>query len=634
MPSRVNIRNYLQDTRLITARLVWISIFMMLLIFILIARVVYLQIANHDRFTTMSQDNRIHLATIPPVRGNIYDRKGRLIAMNSPVYNLEVIPAEVEDFEQMFSNLKQIVSLNDDHIKKFHRIRKQYSRFDAVLLKPGLDEAEMARFAVNQIRFPGVSIKGNLSRNYTSGSSTAHFIGYVGRISDNDLKRVDSSAYRGMNYIGKLGIEASHEDTLKGTIGFEHIETNAHGQTMRVISRTPAVAGKDLHLSVDLALQKAAMRVLGDEKGAIVAIEPSTGDVLAFASMPTYDANLFVNGIDHATYASLREDEKKPLINRAFNGRYAPGSTIKGMVGLAMLNQGIDSGQKVFCPGWFSFPNSEHKYRCWRRGGHGLMNLASAIEQSCDVFFYQISLALGIDGIHDYLVRYGLGRQTGIDLNDEPTALVPTKSWKKRVKGTSWYRGETVISAIGQGYMLTTPLQLAVATATIANRGDYIPPRMVKGYGNPNDAGRYQPLNVIEPIKNTQSNGQFQEVIDAMTAVVHGKRGTARKIGTTATYKMAGKTGTSQVVGIAQNKRYDAKTLAKKYHDHALFIAFAPVDDPQIAIAVVVENGGGGSKTAAPMARKVMDFYFQNRDLPGDYDKFYVLTDNVRSQLP
>ncbi len=625
MPSRFSIRNYLLDTRLITARLVWISLFMLVMVFVLIARVVYLQVVNHDRFTTMSQDNRIQLAIIPPVRGNIYDRKGRLIAMNRPVYNLEVIPAEVEDFEQMFNSLRQIVSLTDSQIKKFQRIRRQYSRYDAVLLKSGLGEAEMARFAVNQIRFPGVSIRGKLSRYYTNGSSTAHFIGYVGRISDSDLKRVDQAAYRGMHYIGKLGIEASHEESLKGTIGFEHIETNAHGQTMRVISRTPAVAGRDLHLSVDLALQKAAMRVLGNEKGAIVAIEPATGDVLAFASMPTYDANLFVNGIDHASYARLREDDDKPLINRAFNGRYAPGSTIKGLVGLAMLNQGIDAGQKVFCRGWFSFPNSEHKYRCWRRGGHGSMNLASAIEQSCDVFFYQISLALGIDGIHDYLDHYGLGRQTGIDLNNEPTALVPSKSWKKRVKGSSWYRGETIISAIGQGYMLATPLQLAVATATIANRGNYITPRMVIGYGNPGDHAGYQALNIAEPVTHSQPAEQFQEVIDAMTAVVHGKRGTARKIGNTAGYKIAGKTGTSQVIGIAQNKRYDAANLPKKYHDHALFIAFAPVDDPQIAVAVVVENGGGGSKTAAPMARKVMDFYFENRNLPGDYDQFYVL---------
>ena len=632
MPSRVNIRNYLLDTRLITARLVWISLFILVLVLILISRVIYLQVVNHDRFTTMSQDNRIELATIVPVRGNVYDRKGRLIAMNRPVYNLEVIPVEVEDFDTMFSSLRQIVNLSDDHIRKFHRIRKQYSRYDSVLLKPGLDEVEMARFAVNQIRFPGVSIKGNLSRHYTSGSATSHFIGYVGRISDSDLKRVDKTQYRGMHYIGKLGIEASHEDALKGTIGFEHIETNAHGQTMRVISRTPAVAGKDLHLSVDLGLQKAAMRVLGEEKGAIVAIEPATGDVLAFASMPTYDANLFVNGIDHSTYSMLREDINKPLVNRAYNGRYAPGSTIKGLVGLAMLNQGIDANQKVFCPGWFSFPNSEHKYRCWRRGGHGLMNLASAIEQSCDVFFYQISLALGIDGIHDYLVRYGLGRKTGIDLNHEPTALVPSKAWKKRVKGTSWYRGETVISAIGQGYMLATPLQLAVATATIANRGAYIPPRFVKGYGNPKDP-RYQELNVVTPVRQNQPAEQFQEVIEAMTAVVHGNRGTARKIGTTAEYTIAGKTGTSQVIGIAQNKRYDAKTLAKKYHDHALFIAFAPVDDPQIAIAVIVENGGGGSKTAAPMARKVMDFYFENRNLPGDYDQFYVINDDIRRKL-
>lgn len=633
MPSRINIRNYLLDTRLITGRLVWVSMLMMLLVTVLILRVIYLQVINHDRFTTMSQENRIRLATIVPVRGNIYDRKGRIIAMNSPVHNLEVIPAEVEDFDLMFSNLRQLVSLSDELISKFHRMRKQSSRYDSVLLKHGLEEAEMARFAVNQIRFPGVSIKGNLSRYYPQGPSTAHFTGYVGRISDSDLKQIDNAAYRGMHYIGKLGIEASHEQSLRGEIGFEHIETNAHGQTIRVISRTPAVAGRDLHLSVDLGLQKAAMRALGQEKGAIVAIEPATGDVLAFASMPTYDANLFVNGIDHTSYALLREDENKPLINRALNGRYAPGSTIKGLVGLAMLNQGIDADQTVFCPGWFSFPNSKHKYRCWRRGGHGLMNLASAIEQSCDVFFYQISLALGIDGIHDYLVQYGLGRQTGIDLNYEPTALVPSKSWKKQVKGSSWYRGETVISAIGQGYMLATPLQLAVATATIANRGKYIQPRMVKGYGDPEDDFRYQPLSVSEPVIINQPPEQFQKVIDAMTAVVHGNRGTARKIGQTADYKIAGKTGTSQVIGIAQNQRYDAETLDKKFHDHALFIAFAPVDDPQIALAVVVENGGGGSRTAAPMAKVVMDFYFENRNLPGDYDEFYVSNDSLLSKI-
>ena len=633
MHSRFNIRNYLQETRVITARLVWVSLLMLTLMVILITRVVYLQIIHHDRFTTMSQDNRIQLATITPVRGNIYDRKGRLMAMNKPVYNLQVIPAEVEDFEQMFYELRQTVELSDEQINKFHRIRKQYSKYDAILLKSGLNELEMARFAVNQIRFPGVSIKGNLSRFYADGASTAHIIGYVGRISDNDLKHIDRKEYRGMHYIGKLGIEASYEDVLRGTLGIEQIETNAHGQTMRVISRTAPVAGKDLQLSFDLGLQRAAMRALGEEKGAVVAIEPATGDLLAFASMPTYDANLFVNGIDYDTYGSLRDDPRKPLINRAYNGRYAPGSTIKGMVGLAMLNQGISADEKVFCPGWFSFPNSEHKYRCWRRGGHGTMTLASAIEQSCDVFFYQISLALGIDGIHDYLSKFGMGRKTGVDLVDEPTALVPSKKWKKQVKNSSWYRGETVISAIGQGYMLATPLQLAASTATIANKGTYITPRMVIGYGNPHEPQDYSSIDISTPITTDQSVEQFEDVISAMNSVVHGSRGTARRIGKTAKYTIAGKTGTSQVVGIAQNKRYDAENLAKKFHDHALFIAFAPVEDPQIAVAVIVENGGSGSKTAAPIARKVMDYYFENRHLPGDYDRFYVDNNNLNTVL-
>lgn len=621
---RVKIRNYLSETRLITNRLIWVLILMFILIFLLVGRIAYLQIVNHEQYSTLSQDNQIRLSTIVPVRGNIYDRKGRLLAMNRPVYNLEVIPAEVEDFDLTFAQLKQIVGLTDQQIRKFQKTRHQYSRYESILLKSGLDEQEMARFAVNQIRFPGFSIKGNLSRFYASGESTAHVIGYVGRISDNDLKSIDRNAYRGMHYIGKLGIEASYEQQLRGELGYEYIETNAHGQTMRVISRTPPTAGQDLHLSLDLGLQNAAMRALGDEKGAVVAIEPATGDVLALASMPTYDANLFVNGIDHETYDALREDDKRPLLNRAYNGRYAPGSTIKGLVGLAALELGVSPDRTVFDPGWFSFPNSEHKYRCWRHGGHGTVNLHKAIEQSCDVYFYETSLSLGIDGIHNFLKKYGLGRRTGIDLKNEPTALVPSKKWKKEVRGGSWYKGETIIAAIGQGYMLATPLQLAVSTATISNRGAYIKPRLVKGYGDPTDLANYEGASIARPVHNDQPNEHFKVVIDAMKSVVHGSRGTARKIGETAQYTIAGKTGTAQVIGIAQNKKYDASKLDKKFHDHALFIAFAPVEDPQIAVAVIVENGGSGSRTAAPIARTVMDFYFENRNLPGDYDNFYV----------
>ena len=526
---RVKIRNYLSETRLITNRLIWVLIFIFVLTFLLIGRVAYLQIVNHEQYSTLSQDNQIRLSTIVPVRGNIYDRKGRLLAMNKPVYNLEVVPAEVEDFDLMFNELRKVVDLSDQQITKFHKIRNQYSRYESVLLKSGLDEQEMARFAVNQIRFPGFSIKGNLSRHYTSGNSTSHVIGYVGRISDNDLKSIDRKAYRGMHYIGKLGIEASYEQQLRGELGYEYIETNAHGQTMRVISRTPPTAGKDLHLSLDLGLQNAAMRSLGDEKGAVVAIEPATGDVLAFASMPSYDANLFVNGIGHQAYSALRDNEKRPLLNRAYNGRYAPGSTIKGLVGLAALKLGVSPDKQVFDKGWFSFPKSEHKYRCWRRGGHGTVTLHKAIEQSCDVYFYEISLALGIDGIHNFLTKYGLGRRTGIDLNHEPTALVPSKKWKKEVRGGSWYKGETIISAIGQGYMLATPLQLAISTATIANRGAYITPRLVKGYGDPADTSTYENLSIARPQHNEQPKEQFNEVIEAMKSVVHGKRGYSEK---------------------------------------------------------------------------------------------------------
>jgi len=609
----IPVRNYLQESRLVHGRIIFIFGIVVVLTTILVARLTYIQSSQHQRFSILAQDNRINLAPLPPVRGLIYDRNGEILANNIRVYNLEILPNKVEDLDDTLRELSQLVFLADEDMDRFKALLKRRPSFERQTLRANLNEEEAALLAVNLHRFPGVDLKARLQRNYPQKDLSAHVVGYVGRISIDDLEKIDQNNYRGLEYIGKSGIEAFYETTLIGKPGFERIETNAHGRVVRSLDQRSPESGQNIHLSLDTKLQRKSMDALAGYEGAVVAIEPSTGDVLAFASVPTYDPNPFVNGISNKDYSALRSSEQKPLLNRALYGRYAPGSTIKGFMLLTGMENGIDRNNSIYCPGWYRLPNRKHQYRDWKRNGHGSVDAYDSIVQSCDVYFYRLANQIGIDQIHEGMSRFGFGKQTGIDLLGEPSGLMPSREWKQRVRDQAWYPGETVITGIGQGYMLVTPLQLAASTATLANRGKRVVPRFLTEIENPQS----QISESIEPkfasVEKLKTIDAYDYVIRSMRDVVHSSKGTARRINHDIRYEMAGKTGTAQVKSIPQNERYNESKTEKKFRDHSLFIGFAPIEDPKIAIAVVVEHAGSGSRTAAPIARKLIDYYLIDR---------------------
>jgi penicillin-binding protein 2 len=613
---QLQLKDYLRETNLIYSRLIALVVLLGLLTLALVGRIWYLQIYQYQRFAVLSKDNRVRVIPVPPVRGQIYDRNGKVLAENIPVFTLEILPTEVRDMDSLLDDLAQIVRVSPNEISKFKSQVRRRPSFEAQVLKVSLSEDEVARFVVNKHRFIGAQVQARLQRYYPYAGELVHVLGYVGRINQKEAATIDRAAYKGTDYIGKLGIEAQYEHDLLGEVGFEQVETNAHGQRVRTLDRSPPVSGEDIYLNIDAELQVKAREYLDGRRGSVIAIEPATGDVLAFVSNPVYDPNKFVNGIDHRSYNTLREDIDRPLLNRALNGRYAPGSTIKGLVALAGLSNGYSANTSVFCPGYFKIKGSSHRYRCWKRVGHGKTSMFESIMKSCDVFYYQMAQNLGIDKLHDFLQRFGLGQRTGIDLGGEPSGLMPSREWKIRVRGTAWYPGETIITGIGQGYMLATPLQLGVMTATLANRGKRIEPRLVDKltHGSGDNIEQVADLKggLLESVDLPE--GHFATVIDAMNAVVQNPRGTARRSGMDAEYTIAGKTGTAQVVAIAQGAKYDASKLSEFQKDHALFVAFAPVEDPKIAVAIIVENGGSGSSVAAPVARKVMDYYLLGLD--------------------
>jgi penicillin-binding protein 2 len=473
-----------------------------------------------------------------------------------------------------------------------------------------LSDDEVARFAINRHRFPGVDIVAGLSRHYPHGPLAVHAVGYVGRIDERDLQRIDASDYSGTTHIGKVGIEKTYEEVLHGTVGYRQVETNAEGRILRTLVRTPPVPGENLYLTMDAELQSVAEQAFEGKAGAAIAIDPSNGDILAFVSQPTYDPNLFVNGIDTETYRALRDDAKQPLFNRALRGQYPPGSTLKPFVALGGLEQGITSEHAdTYCPGFYRLPGKARKYRDWKRGGHGTVDLNIAIAQSCDVYFYDLALSMGIDRLHGFLALFGFGERTGIDITGELPGLMPSRQWKRAARNLPWFPGETLITGIGQGFVLTTPIQLASATATLSEYGRHFKPHIVASTQQYDDI-ELTPVPV-EPLADTpvEDLHHWSSVIDAMREVVHGKRGTARKVGEGSKFEFAGKTGTAQVFGLKQEEKYEADKLAKELHDHSLFIAFAPIDKPRIAVAVVVEHGGSGSAVAAPIARIILDQY-------------------------
>ncbi|HAA36757.1 MAG TPA: penicillin-binding protein 2 [Gammaproteobacteria bacterium] len=579
---------------------------------ILIWRFYSLQVLQYERYQTLSLDNHIRMQAVPPVRGLILDRNGVVLAQNTAVHILQVVPEKVHDIEVMLQAVDELVGLSTAEVEAFRSRLKKHPAFEKVLLKARLDDVQTATFAVNEYRLPGVTLEAVLHRDYPQGSLVSHVLGYVGRISESEEAMIDPSAYQGVRSIGKIGIEKQYEDLLLGRPGFAQVEIDAHGRTLRTISRNSAIPGNTLNLTLDADLQRIAREALGNRRGAVVAIAPSNGEVLTMVSSPSFDPNLFVDGIDQQTYDALRGLEDRPLVNRALYGRYAPGSTIKPVIAQAILDAGISPQESVYCPGWYTLPDSTRRYRCWKKTGHGPVNLHGAVEQSCDVYFYEMGRRLGIEAMAEVLTRFGLGTVTGVDLPDEPDGLVPTPEWKRATRNESWYPGEDLITVIGQGFLMVTPMQLARMTATLANRGIPVQPRILLSKEE-SLSGETLSSNVSSQPAKPAVEASLDRVIQSMTAVMHSPRGTARASGRRSPYQIAGKTGTAQVIGIAQDEEYDESVIPEKFHDHALFIAFAPVDKPQIAIAVVVENGGSGAKAAAPIARKVMDRFFQKK---------------------
>lgn len=572
----------------------------------LVWRLVHLQVVQHERYTHLAQNNRIRLSPLTPARGLIYDRRGILLADNYPSFSLDIIPELVNDLPNTLSLLGEVVDISEDELSEFEKARRRTPVFRSVPLVLDLNEQELARFYVEQHRFPGVSVQARMNRTYPHGDLFGHVLGYVGRINDRELKKVDRRNYLGTTHIGKVGVEKYYETLLHGETGFREEEVNSRGRPLREMARTPTTTGSSLILSIDTQLQQAVKDILGRESGAVVALDPRNGEVLALYSNPTYDPNAFVNGISSKDYALLRDNPERPLWNRAIQGRYPPGSTVKPVMALAGLNEGlIAADQRMFAAGYFQVPNDPRKYRDWRRDGHGWVDMYSAMAVSADVYFYDLAYKLGIDRIAPMFDQFGFGKTTGIGIYGESSGLLPTREWKRGKYKQRWFPGETLIVGIGQGYMLATPVQLARMAGCIAMEGHCEHPRLVRAILSSNTDASMLSKPPADHI-NLKDDAYWDQVRQSMVDVMHGERGTARKVGSDAAYTIAGKTGTSQVFGL-QGQEYDAEKLERKLHDHSLFIGFAPADDPQIAVAVVVEHGGSGSKVAAPIGRQVMD---------------------------
>ena len=592
-----------------------------ILLCVVIARLVQLQVLDYETFAERAQGNRIRIEAVPPIRGLIFDRDGRLLAENLPAYQLELIPEQVADIDNTLFRLAGIGLIRAEDVYDLSVRAREGLRFRPVTLNERLSDVEIANFAVQRPRFPGVDVNPRLIRHYPYGEATAHVVGYVGALSLDDMQNVDAGRYAGTTRIGKTGVESSVESNLHGASGLRHFVTNARGRQLpsddsgdaeALPANQAAAPGNNVYLTIDLDLQQAALRGLEGRRGAVVALDPWSGEVLAMISAPGFDPNLFATGMSSRQFRDLQRDPDRPLFNRAIRGTYPPGSTIKPMLALAALEVGATNlTRKTLCYGFFSLPNSSHRYRDWKPEGHGPVDLHDAIAQSCDVYFYEISNEIGIDRMHDYLDRFGLGATTGVDIGGEAAGLVPSREWKRRNFSERpdqvWFPGETVIASIGQGYMSATPLQLASAVAAVATRGIRYQPHVVAAFEDPLTGERelLQPQRADEV--EISNEFYWDNVIAAMHDVMQHPRGTAYMTGSQADYMVAGKSGTAQVFSVAQEDEYDEEEIAERLRDHALFVAFAPVDDPQIAVAVIVENGSSGSRVAAPIAKAVID---------------------------
>lgn len=592
-------------------RLILLAAMLIILSVILLLRLGYLQFSQYQRYATLSLKNQMSILPISPTRGVIVDRNGVMLAENIPVYALEITPERVKDLPSTLKKLQTLIpSVNEDDIKSFEHARQASRSYTSIPLKLKLTQEEVAIFASNQYQFPGVSIKARLMRHYPFGESMAHVLGYVGRINIQELKQVDNTNYRATNFIGKSGIEKYYEDLLHGQVGYQQIETDVSGRTVRVISKQAPIAGEKIFLTLDARLQTAAYEALAGKRGAVVVMNTKKGDVLALVSSPGFDSNLFVTGITNQEYQQLATAADKPLYNRAVRGLYPPASTIKPFIAIAGLEKGaIQSETRLYDPGWYRLPGVSHQYRDWKRTGHGIINLKRALTVSCDTYFYQLGNKLGISAIEDTLMQFGFGQLTHIDLLEEAPGIVPGPGWKKRSKNTPWYPGDTLITAIGQGFLLASPLQLANATASLSQHGRrYRPHLFAKSVKEPSQTMHYKPLEEYPiQLKNTLA---WDLVTEGMQQVIKSKEGTGYRFGSDSPYSVAGKTGTAQVFSGSQYEKKRYTDIPEYLRDHSLFIAFAPVEHPEIAVAVLVEH----DFVASVVARKVMDAYFNLTD--------------------
>ena len=608
--SRRAVKDPLQESNLFRVRAAEGFLIIALCLAVLLGRYVWLQVLRHDEFSGRADENRIKLKPLPPSRGLIYDRNGVLLAENILDYRLELIPEQAGDVDATLDRLAAVIAISEDDREQFDALRKVKRRFHNIPLRYALSEQEVSRFAVERHRFPGVEVVPYLTRFYPQGSDFAHVIGYVGRIDTEDRERLEEARYSATTHIGKTGIERYYEDLLLGEVGYERIETNAEGRALRVLGRVPSKPGRHLHLSIDAHLQRATVAAFAGRAGAAVAIDPRNGEVLAMVSQPAFDPNLFVNGISRRNYAALIGDPKRPLYNRAVLGGYEPGSTIKPFIGLMGLRLGLRTPtDTTWSGGEFRLPGQNAVWRDWKRGGHGDVNLREALAQSVNTYFYDLAVDTGIDRIEPEMRAFGFGAPTGLDLTGEPAGVLPSRSWKQKRFGKTWYPGETVIAGIGQGYWVVTPVQLAHALATLAARGVSHRPHLLVSMQAGIDAPA-EPVTVTSDAPVIMASPeQWDAVREGMEAVMHSPTGTAYAYGVDAPYRIAGKSGTAQRARRRGNQEYNESTTPEHLRHQALFVAFAPAEAPTIAVALVVEHGSSGSKAAAPVARAILDAY-------------------------
>jgi penicillin-binding protein 2 len=619
---RSQIRDYIAEARLFRNRAIASFFAIVILIGVLIANLYHIQVTQYQDYQTRSNDNRIKIVPIAPNRGLIYDRNGVLLAQNRPIFSLEITPEQVDNMDDTIARLQQLVEITPDKIEAFKKERLQTRRFNSVPILTQLTEDQVARFSVNQHKYPGVAVTASLKRYYPYGAMLTHVIGYVSRINDKDIDRLTregkASNYQATRDIGKLGIERFYEDILHGMPGYQEVEVNSRGRIIRTLKFVPPVPGKDIILNLDIDLQIYVNELLEEYRGSAVVLDPKDNGVLAMVSSPSYDPNAFVHGITSNAYRSLLENKDRPLVNRATIGIYPPASTVKPLIAVSALQEGVITPSTTRTdPGYWQIPNSKTKpYRDWLKWGHGRVDVSKALEESVDTFFYQVAYDMGIDRISSWMSKFGFGEYTGIDIFEESKANMPTRDWKMSRHKTPWYQGDTIPVGIGQGYWTATPMQIAKATSVLVHHGQVYAPHLLRATLNKGESFEKQQTAEIEtfpPITGVPER-YWNIAINGMRLVNHGARGTARKAFADAPYVSAGKSGTAQVFGLAENEEYNASELAEHLHDHALYTSFAPVDNPQAIVTIVLENAGGGSSHGAPLARKIFDHIILGKD--------------------